>query len=139
MSIFNPWGEVRTLKAALAAHKAVQKAVEQEMQAQLDELTARLASLKDAELKIGRLELANKRRAATIKRRDEVIKYYKKRARELLNKYRAASDHGAADYSMGKLKVMCTQLKLENIELKKQLAGSVRRDPKTGRLLPKGK
>jgi DNA repair exonuclease SbcCD ATPase subunit len=155
MSIFNPWAEVRKLKAQLEAGYETYRVEETQQQAEWAEKGARLlelerdnadmrrelSSLSGAAKKISRLESNLKRRAGVVERRNNDIKSLKKMLRELRAKYHTVyGNHGEASYTMGKLKVLCTNLKVENHELKKQLAQAVDpRDPETGRFTKKAK
>ncbi len=155
MSIFNPWAEVRKLKAQLEAGYETYRIEETQQQADWAKKGARLrelerdnaalrrelSSLSGAAKKISRLESNLKRRAGVVERRNNDIKSLKKMLRELREKYHTVyGNHGEASYNMGKLKVLCTNLKVENHELKRQLAQAVDpRDPETGRFTKKAK
>ena len=170
MSIFNPWGEIRRLKAQLEAGYETYRIEETQQQAEwakkavlLEELERDNAALRrelkeaigrgadhnfELELKLSEMTAqrnkannAIKRKDRVILRRDNDIKSLKSMLRELREKYHTVyGNHGEASYNMGKLKVLCTNLKVENHELKKQLAQAVDpRDPKTGRFTKKAK
>ena len=156
MSIFNPWAEVRKLKAQLEAGYETYRIEETQQQAEwakkdillsklkeanvkLHNENVKLSSLSGAAKKISKLESDLKRRAGVVERRNNDIKSLKRMLRELREKYHTVyGNHGEASYNMGKLKVLCTNLKVENHELKKQLAQAVDpRDPETGRVTKK--
>jgi DNA repair exonuclease SbcCD ATPase subunit len=153
MSIFNPWGEIRRLKAQLEAGYETYRIEETQQQAdwakkdillkalgrENEKLRRELSSLSGAAKKISKLESNLKRRAGVVERRNNEIKSLKRMLRELREKYHTVyGNHGEASYNMGKLKVLCTNLKVENHELKKQLAQAVDpRDAKTGRFTKK--
>ena len=159
MSIFNPWGEIRRLKAQLEAGYETYRIEETQQQAdwakkdillsKLKEanvklhnenvkLRRELSSLSGAAKKISKLESNLKRRAGVVERRNNEIKSLKRMLRELREKYQTTfAVRGEAANNMGLLKILCTNLKVENYELKKQLAASIQRDPKTGRLMPR--
>jgi DNA repair exonuclease SbcCD ATPase subunit len=155
MSIFNPWAEVRRLKAQLEAGYETYRIEETQQQAEWAKKGARLlelerdnaalrrelSSLSGAAKKISRLESNLKRRAGVVERRNNDIKSLKRMLRELREKYQTTfAVRGEAANNMGKLKVLCTNLKVENHELKKQLAQAVDpRDPETGRFTKKAK
>ena len=158
MSIFNPWAEVRKLKAQLEAGYETYRIEETQQQAEwakkdillsklkeanvkLHNENVKLSSLSGAAKKISKLESDLKRRAGVVERRNNDIKSLKSMLRELREKYHTVyGNHGEASYNRGKLKVLCTNLKVENHELKKQLAQAVDpRDPETGRFTKKAK
>jgi DNA repair exonuclease SbcCD ATPase subunit len=152
MSIFNPWGEIRRLKAQLEAGYETYRIEETQQQAdwakkearllelerENEKLRRELSSLSGPAKKISKLESNLKRRAGVVERRNNEIKSLKRMLRELREKYQTTfAVHGEAANNMGKLKILCTNLKVENYELKKKLAASIQRDPKTGRLMPR--
>jgi DNA repair exonuclease SbcCD ATPase subunit len=154
MSIFNPWAEVRKLKAQLEAGYETYRVEETQQQAEwakksilLEELKRdnaalrrELSNLSAPAKKISRLESNLKRRAGVVERRNNEIKSLKRMLRELREKYNTTfAVRGEAANNMGLLKILCTNLKVENYELKKQLAASIQRDPKTGRLITRKK
>ena len=155
MSIFNPWAEVRKLKAQLEAGYETYRIEETQQQAEWAKKGARLlelerdnaalrrelSSLSGAAKKISRLESNLKRRAGVVERRNNDIKSLKRMLRELREKYQTTfAVRGEAANNMGLLKILCTNLKVENHELKKQLAQAVDpRDPETGRFTKKAK
>jgi DNA repair exonuclease SbcCD ATPase subunit len=152
MSIFNPWGEIRRLKAQLEAGYETYRIEETQQQAdwakkdillkalgrENEKLRRELSSLSGAAKKISKLESNLKRRAGVVERRNNEIKSLKRMLRELREKYQTTfAVRGEAANNMGLLKILCTNLKVENYELKKKLAASIQRDPKTGRLMPR--
>jgi DNA repair exonuclease SbcCD ATPase subunit len=152
MSIFNPWGEIRRLKAQLEAGYETYRIEETQQQAdwakkdillkalgrENEKLRRELSSLSGAAKKISKLESNLKRRAGVVERRNNEIKSLKRMLRELREKYQTTfAVRGEAANNMGLLKILCTNLKVENYELKKKLAVSIQRDPKTGRLMPR--
>lgn len=154
MSIFNPWAEVRKLKAQLEAGYETYRVEETQQQAEWAEkdimlkalgrenqrLRRELSNLSGPAKKISRLESNLKRRAGVVERRNNEIKSLKRMLRELREKYHTTfAVRGEAANNMGLLKILCTNLKVENYELKKQLAASIQRDPKTGRLMTRKK
>ncbi|MCH9838337.1 hypothetical protein K0U83_21935 [bacterium] len=154
MSIFNPWAEVRRLKAQLEAGYETYRVEETQQQAEWAEkavlleelkrdnaaLRRELSNLSAPAKKISRLESNLKRRAGVVERRNNEIKSLKRMLRELREKYNTTfAVRGEAANNMGLLKILCTNLKVENYELKKQLAASIQRDPKTGRLITRKK
>jgi DNA repair exonuclease SbcCD ATPase subunit len=155
MSIFNPWAEVRKLKAQLEAGYETYRIEETQQQAEWAKKGARLlelerdnaalrrelSSLSGAAKKISRLESNLKRRAGVVERRNNDIKSLKRMLRELREKYQTTfAVRGEAANNMGLLKILCTNLKVENYELKRQLAQAVDpRDPETGRFTKKAK
>jgi chromosome segregation ATPase len=135
MSIFNPWGEIRRLKAQLEAGYETYRIEETQQQADWAKKGARLielerenadlrrelSSLSGAAKKISKLESNLKRRAGVVERRNNEIKSLKRMLRELREKYQTTfAVHGEAANNMGKLKILCTNLKVENYELKKK-------------------
>jgi chromosome segregation ATPase len=137
MSIFNPWGEIRRLKAQLEAGYETYRIEETQQQADWAKKGARLielerenadllcelAVLSDPAKKISKLESNLKRRAGVVERRNNEIKSLKRMLRELREKYQTTfAVHGEAANNMGKLKILCTNLKVENYELKKKEA-----------------
>jgi DNA repair exonuclease SbcCD ATPase subunit len=155
MSIFNPWAEVRKLKAQLEAGYETYRVEETQQQAEWAEkdimlkalgrenqrLRRELSNLSGPAKKISRLESNLKRRAGVVERRNDEIKSLKRMLRELREKYHTTfAVRGEAANNMGLLKILCTNLKVENYELKKQLAQAVDpRDPETGRFTKKAK
>ena len=172
MSIFNPWGELRALKARLAAEEEAYRVEEAQQQAYLDDLekknfnlridNERLSrDLKDLISNNGRraIELERKLSQAaaelhkltkTLKSRDRMIERRDAEIRELERALTASErKHRDALREFEGLKAVKVKFISQNLEvialkqqvdaLKDKLAGSVRRDPKTGRLLPKGK
>jgi DNA repair exonuclease SbcCD ATPase subunit len=152
MSIFNPWGEIRRLKAQLEAGYETYRIEETQQQAdwakkdillkalgrENEKLRRELSSLSGAAKKISKLESNLKRRAGVVERRNNEIKSLKRMLRELREKYQTTfAVRGEAANNIGLLKILCTNLKVENYELKKKLAASIQRDPKTGRLMPR--
>lgn len=140
MSIFNPWGEIRRLKAQLEAGYETYRIEETQQQAdwakkdillsklkeanvKLHNENVKLSSLSGAAKKISKLESNLKRRAGVVERRNNEIKSLKRMLRELREKYQTTfAVHGEAANNMGKLKILCTNLKVENYELKKKEA-----------------
>lgn len=155
MSIFNPWAEVRKLKAQLEAGYETYRIEETQQQAEWAEkdimlkalgrenqrLRRELSNLSGPAKKISRLESNLKRRAGVVERRNDEIKSLKRMLRELREKYHTTfAVRGEAANNMGLLKILCTNLKVENYELKKKLAEAVDpRDPETGRFTKKAK
>ena len=172
MSIFNPWGELRALKARLAAEEEAYRVEEAQQQAYLDDLekknfnlridNERLSrDLKDLISNNGRraIELERKLSQAAaethkltkqLKSRDRMIERRDAEIRELERALSASErKHRDALREFEGLKAVKVKFMSQNLEvialkqqveaLKDKLAGSVRRDPKTGRLLPKGK
>jgi len=152
MSIFNPWAEVRKLKAQLEAGYETYRIEETQQQAEWAQKGARLLELEreNADLRcelavlsdpantIKKLERKLKGCAVVVARRNDEIKSLKRMLRELREKYHTTfAVRGEAANNMGLLKILCTNLKVENYELKKKLAASIQRDPKTGRLMPR--
>lgn len=152
MSIFNPWGEIRRLKAQLEAGYETYRIEETQQQAEWAQKGARLLELEreNADLRcelavlsdpantIKKLERKLKGCAVVVARRNDEIKALKRMLREIREKYHTTfGNHGEASHNLGRLKILCTNLKVENYELKKKLAASIQRDPKTGRLMPR--
>ena len=172
MSIFNPWGELRALKARLAAEEEAYRVEEAQQQAYLDDLEKKNFNLRIDNERLSRdlkdLISNNGRRAIELERKlsqtaaetHKLTKQLKSRARMIerrdaeireLERALTASERKHRDAlrefeGLKAVKVKFMSQNLEVIALKQQvealqdkLAGSVRRDPKTGRLLPKGK
>lgn len=172
MSIFNPWGELRALKARLAAEEEAYRVEEAQQQAYLDDLEKKNFSLRIDNERLSRdlkdLISNNGRRAIELERKlsqtaaetHKLTKQLKSRARMIerrdaeireLERALTASErkHRDALREFEGLKAVKVKFMSQNLEvialkqqveaLKDKLAGSVRRDPKTGRLLPKGK
>lgn len=172
MSIFNPWGELRALKARLAAEEEAYRVEEVQQQAYLDDLEKKNFSLRidnerlsrdlkdlisnnghraiELERKLSQAAAETHKLTKALKSRDRMIDRRDAEIREL-ERALSASERKHRDAlrefeGLKAVKVKFISQNLEVIALKQQvealqdkLAGSVRRDPKTGRLLPKGK
>lgn len=172
MSIFNPWGELRALKARLAAEEEAYRVEEAQQQAYLDDLEKKNFNLRIDNERLSRdlkdlisnnghraIELESKLSQAAaethkltkaLKSRDRMIDRRDAEIRELERALTASErKHRDALREFEGLKAVKVKFMSQNLEvialkqqveaLKDKLAGSVRRDPKTGRLLPKGK
>jgi len=131
MSIFNPWGELRALKARLAAEEEAYLIEEAQQQADWAKKDALLGEL---DRKNATLRRANEKLRGQLKTADKRIDYLEKLAAKNSGLY-AAETHRSAKIA----KTLKEQDELV-IMLHEKLAASIQRDPKTGRLLPrKGK
>jgi hypothetical protein len=130
MSIFNPWGELRALKARLAAEEEAYLIEEAQQQADWAKKDALLLEL---ERKNATLRRANEKLRGQLKETDKRDDYLRKLAAKNSSLY-AAETHRSA-----KLAKTLKEQDALVIMLHEKLAASVQRDPKTGRLLPKGK
>jgi paraquat-inducible protein B len=131
MSIFNPWGELRAIKARLAAEEEAYLIEEAQQQADWAKKDALLGEL---DRKNATLRRANEKLRGQLKTADKRIDYLEKLAAKNSNLY-AQETHRSAKIA----KTLKEQDELV-IMLHEKLAASIQRDPKTGRLLPrKGK
>jgi len=130
MSIFNPWGELRAIKARLAAEEEAYLIEEAQQQADWAKKDALLGAL---DRKNATLRRANEKLRGQLKTADKRIDYLEKLAAKNSNLY-AQETHRSAKIA----KTLKEQDELV-IMLHEKLAASIQRDPKTGRLLPKGK
>lgn len=131
MSIFNPWGELRAIKARLAAEEEAYLIEEAQQQADWAKKDALLGEL---DRKNATLRRANEKLRGQLKEADKRIDYLEKLAAKNSSLY-AQETHRSAKIA----KTLKEQDELV-IMLHEKLAASIQRDPKTGRLLPrKGK
>lgn len=131
MSIFNPWGELRAIKARLAAEEEAYRVEEAQQQAEWAQKDVLLGEL---DRKNATLRRANEKLRGQLKTADKRLDYLEKLAAKNSSLY-AQETHRSAKIA----KTLKEQDELV-IMLHEKLAASIQRDPKTGRLLPrKGK
>ena len=138
MSIFNPWGELRALKARLAAEEEaylIEEAQQQADRAKKDALMLRLdAMMLELERKNATLRRANEKLRDQLKKANDRIEYLYKLSEKNSSLY-ATETHRSA-----KLAATLKEQDALVVMLHEKLAQAVDpRDPKTGRFTKKVK